>query len=265
MGTLDNIEKKMLEKNFEQVRGDIISSRFLSEEKQAQLLDKLNRVQENLRSCTDIEEIGNAIDFLEFAKILSGQNLDIEAHAIEQEKLATTDALTGVHSKRFFDDIAQRTISRMTRQDIGSAAIIYVDVDKFKDFNTYYGHNGGDDALVFIADKLNHAVRDTDVVARLGGDEFAVLCVHKDPAHDFSVVRDHIHETFDGAHVNINGKDVPISVSAGIADIAKHDSLVAVKERADKDMYEQKNIRHRKLAERMGFDNSAPSSDIIPS
>jgi diguanylate cyclase (GGDEF)-like protein len=85
-----------------------------------------------------------------------------------------TDALTGVANRRCFDETLAS--SWQEAQRTGSAlALIMIDIDHFKKFNDFYGHQGGDDCLRLVAAQLRGAARSSDVVARYGGEEFAVI------------------------------------------------------------------------------------------
>jgi diguanylate cyclase (GGDEF)-like protein len=85
-----------------------------------------------------------------------------------------TDALTGVANRRCFDETLLS--SWREAQLSGSAlGLIMIDVDQFKEFNDFYGHQCGDDCLRKVAAQLRGAARKTDLVARYGGEEFAVI------------------------------------------------------------------------------------------
>ncbi len=250
MGELDRLEQESLAAKFAEAHREINNQAFIPESKKSELNEMLIQVQSNLADGTDPQEINNILTLLPVIISAAQAGVEAEKYGKEQEHLATTDSLTGAYSKRFFDDTGSTTIARLGREDIGSAAIVYIDIDKFKDFNTNYGHNGGDEALKYVTDTIQSSVRNTDVVARLGGDEFAVICVHKDKGHDFSKVRDHIYDSFDGASFEMDDQDIPISVSVGVAELMPHDSLEAAQGRADQDMYNQKALRHRVLTDR---------------
>jgi diguanylate cyclase (GGDEF)-like protein len=94
--------------------------------------------------------------------------------AVLQEQ-ATSDALTGVANRRAFDEALHEAV-RVAGQGDGSAALVLIDVDHFKQINDTWGHAAGDRALCAVADALRAATEDSKhLVARLGGDEFAVL------------------------------------------------------------------------------------------
>ncbi len=180
--------------------------------------------------------------------------LELMDGIIKEAKLAGTDLLTELPNRRAYEDMGDITLARLNREDIGSAALLFIDVVKFKDFNTNYGHNVGDEALVEIANKLKSSVRDTDFVARIAGDEFIVLAVNKDKGHDFTPIRDSIYEGFKTAYIEHDGKDIPLAVSVGIADLTRNDNLVAAQERADTDMYQEKEIQHRALEKQQALE-----------
>jgi diguanylate cyclase (GGDEF)-like protein/PAS domain S-box-containing protein len=93
----------------------------------------------------------------------------------QMRNLAFNDPLTGLANRRLlFDRLHQaQAASRRTRQ---WAALIYIDLDHFKQINDSHGHDVGDKLLVDLAQRLTQAIRGSDTVARMGGDEFVVLC-----------------------------------------------------------------------------------------
>ncbi len=88
--------------------------------------------------------------------------------------LALHDPLTGVANRTLFDDRVAHALARAARDGTG-LAVLYLDLDRFKQLNDTLGHAAGDRVLVAVAERLVAAVRVGDTVARLGGDEFAVL------------------------------------------------------------------------------------------
>jgi len=85
---------------------------------------------------------------------------------------ANRDPLTGLYNREYFEQTASST---MAKGGMSSGAIVFFDLDNFKQVNDTLGHMGGDDALCFIAKRLLGTFRHTDVVARYGGDEFVVF------------------------------------------------------------------------------------------
>jgi len=90
---------------------------------------------------------------------------------------ATVDPLTGLANRRAFTDALQHVLAGADPlvEHPASAAVVFVDLDRFKEVNDSLGHDAGDELLVTVARRLTGLVRTDDLVARLGGDEFTVL------------------------------------------------------------------------------------------
>ena len=127
---------------------------------------------------------------------------------------ATHDALTGLANRALFRDRVSRA-SAITGSG-SSIAVMYIDLDNFKDVNDGLGHAVGDQLLTVVADRLLNATRGCDTVARLGGDEFAIL-VRGVRAHgDVIIVAERIARSLD-APFAVGGTDVRVGASIGIA------------------------------------------------
>jgi diguanylate cyclase (GGDEF)-like protein len=93
--------------------------------------------------------------------------------------LAFHDPLTGLANRRLFLDRLDHALAQLRGSD-GMCAILFIDLDDFKEINDGYGHTAGDALLLEVAGRLRGAVRETDTIARFGGDEFALLCEEAD-------------------------------------------------------------------------------------
>jgi diguanylate cyclase (GGDEF)-like protein len=97
------------------------------------------------------------------------------------ERLATTDELTGLASRRFFMEQLEREVASATRYG-SPLSLLLLDLDNLKLINDTHGHSAGDRALRLVAEGVCDQVRAPDLAARLGGDEFAVLLREAEPA-----------------------------------------------------------------------------------
>jgi diguanylate cyclase (GGDEF)-like protein/PAS domain S-box-containing protein len=154
--------------------------------------------------------------------------------------LSRTDALTGLLNRRAFLEDVERRHRRLERAR-ASSALLYLDLDNFKQVNDSRGHAQGDRVLVTVADILRQRTRPTDLVARLGGDEFAVWLEEADDA----VAGQKAREFLDGGALLLpmsGDPDRPLALSIGIAvsDPARPESLDALVKRADAAMYAAK-------------------------
>jgi diguanylate cyclase (GGDEF)-like protein/PAS domain S-box-containing protein len=129
--------------------------------------------------------------------------------------LATTDALTGLANRTVFIDRLRQALAAAQR---GSPpfAVLYLDIDRFKDINDTLGHSAGDLLLKSVGERLKSCVRETDLVARLGGDEFAVLQATLGDVASAGVLASKIHDTL-SAPCPLGGTEMRITVSIGIA------------------------------------------------
>jgi two-component system, cell cycle response regulator len=99
---------------------------------------------------------------------------ELAQYSKAQQELALHDALTGLPNRRLLEDRIQTTLQHANRNH-HKAAILYLDLDGFKDINDTYGHAYGDEVLKIVAQRLVASSRKEDTVARLGGDEFMVV------------------------------------------------------------------------------------------
>ncbi len=100
---------------------------------------------------------------------------DLKRVEEELRALSVTDALTGIHNRRYFQEQLQHEMQRLERSG-GEMAVIMLDIDHFKRINDQYGHAVGDQVLRGVCERIGRRLRRTDVFCRLGGEEFMILC-----------------------------------------------------------------------------------------
>ncbi|MCH7727989.1 MAG: EAL domain-containing protein, partial [Planctomycetes bacterium] len=126
------------------------------------------------------------------------------------------DSLTDLPNRVLFRDRLDRAIQCCGRYDDYSYAVLFLDLDGFKNINDSLGHVVGDKLLVETARRLQHSIRESDTVARLGGDEFAVLVDRITDVGDAIRIAERIHEAL-RRPFNLDGEDVFATTSIGIA------------------------------------------------
>ena len=137
----------------------------------------------------------------------------------ELQRQALLDPLTRLPNRLSLVDRMDQALARC-RRDGTECALLFLDLDRFKQVNDSFGHQAGDDLLVQIAQRLQDSVRACDTVARLGGDEFAVLLPSVDGPEDPLSTADRILATLSTPfHLGVpaHGETVGIGVSVGIA------------------------------------------------
>lgn len=154
-------------------------------------------------------------------------------------KQANYDLLTNLPNRHFFNDCLKREI-KIANRTKKLLAILFIDLDYFKEVNDTHGHEVGDILLVEVARRIGETIRATDTVARLGGDEFIAILSAVEDENDINKVSKLIISKL-SMPFDLNGIPVTISASIGIS-IYPKDSLLEKEllSYADKAMYNAK-------------------------
>ncbi len=147
---------------------------------------------------------------------------------------ATTDRITGLYNRQYFDEIAQREIARSARYGT-PLSLVMIDLDNFKHLNDSMGHLAGDMALSEIAGTIRENIRSSDIAARWGGDEF-ILASPADLEHAISLALK-LQELLGGLD---HGGYGPVTGSIGVSSFRKGDDINSLTKRVDRAMYEVK-------------------------
>jgi diguanylate cyclase (GGDEF)-like protein len=170
------------------------------------------------------------------------------ASMVEREitvvEMATLDELTNIPNRRGFIPLAQQSLRLCARQGV-RAALVFLDLDKFKPINDTFGHEEGDRALAAFAQLMKRTYRDSDLMARLGGDEFVVLLTSASRQIAGEVVArfGHLLETYN-REVN-RGYDITFSHGIAEFDDKIHNTIEELMAEGDALMYEAKKSRTR--------------------
>jgi diguanylate cyclase (GGDEF)-like protein len=166
---------------------------------------------------------------------------ELQARVAQLENLSMTDELTGLLNRRGFQ-IALRRALALARRGGPSGALLFADLDGFKQVNDRCGHLVGDEVLRRTGAALAARVRSTDSVARLGGDEFAVLLLGSSVAAARHKARS-IAAAVGELSLEVAPLPAPLGVSFGIAAFRGDETEEALLRRADLAMYGRKRRR----------------------
>jgi diguanylate cyclase (GGDEF)-like protein len=162
-----------------------------------------------------------------------------ERRAEEAQRSAAVDTMTGLSTYRVLRDRLAFEVERGKRSNEGFA-VLFMDLDRFKDVNDQYGHEAGNDILRAVADEIRSAVRASDVAARYGGDEFVVILTRTD-LEGGARVAEALRAGIEGVGRRLGYPPALVTVSIGLAEFdpnepSEGDLLVA----ADRALYRAK-------------------------
>ena len=180
---------------------------------------------------------------------LDGMNIVLAFKQLTQERdgkdkvsqLSNMDSLTGLPARARFEEVAEEALKRTKRLD-GKLAILFIDLDHFKNINESLGHDIGDELIKGVSDRLKKCIRRSDTVARLGGDEFGVVLEGLDMAQGAGVaaqkIMDQLQEPF-----LLDGHEIFTGCSIGIATYPNcGDTIRALLKNADSAAYRAKSL-----------------------
>lgn len=186
--------------------------------------------------------VSSIIAFQAGAEIID-QTTDLRAQtAVLEEKAsheATHDSLTDLPNRILLHDRLQQALSAAQRQK-DKVAILFMDLDHFKEINDTLGHFNGDIILKQVATRLQGTIRDLDSVARLGGDEFAVLLPKVNGKQDALMVGKKMQQALKPSF-QVSGLNLDVNASIGVALFPEHgNDLDTLMQRAEVAMYAAK-------------------------
>ncbi len=175
---------------------------------------------------------------------VAGTVIDINERKLSElraEYLAQHDELTGLPNRASFNHSLQHAIRVAARKD-AKLAVMFIDLDRFKNINDSLGHDYGDYLLQDISQRLKGVLRDSDIVARLGGDEFVVLIEDWQSMQDLCAVSDKILKAVAKPFI-LEEQEYDLTTSVGISTFPQHGiSAQELLRHADVAMYRAKEL-----------------------
>lgn len=160
----------------------------------------------------------------------------------ELEKLANTDALTGLYNERYLSERLKRN-GKLRKK----FAMFYLDLDRFKPVNDTYGHDMGDRLLKAVSRRLCKCIRKTDYAFRIGGDEFSLIIEEGNINDEFCEMMVRRIKSVIDRPFNIEGRLLSVDTSCGYAIYPEHSQKIdEIRIMADHRMYEDKTQNRKK-------------------
>ena len=180
-----------------------------------------------------------------FTKKIDAFSRDLSEQNCRLERLASSDALTGIMNRRIFLEIANKYLYQSQRQN-ENFYFLMLDIDHFKSINDNYGHQAGDKVLVTYSDLIRSILRKNDLYGRLGGEEFGIV-VLENSDEDALHVAEKIRLAIESKEHKIDDSVLPVTVSIGVALKCQKHTLEDVMHSADEAMYEAKTLGRNKV------------------
>ena len=217
-------DHSLLEKNFYHILNPTDSNDLKAHAKQ--LVDERIAVYQNEQQCHrkngDLVWVMTTLSYVKNGSSNSSyfivQLQDITQQKKAEERLqhmAYHDSLTGVANRNKLEQFINHTLAAARRHQQGFA-LLFLDLDRFKNINDTIGHEAGDLLLQIVAERLKSAIRNTDLIARLGGDEFVLVITDVKKTEAVALIAQKILESVLQA-INVNGQEIYITTSIGIS------------------------------------------------
>ncbi len=155
-------------------------------------------------------------------------------------KIATTDDLTGLYTRKHFDYLFQEEM-RLAKESGGNLGVVFIDIDKFKKINDTYGHIVGDKVLIELSTFLRSNCRTTDVIGRFGGEEIILLLRGNSLAESYKFA-ERLRQKLENFSINTGDEILNITASFGISSYPENgETAVELINKADTALYRSKN------------------------
>ncbi|MCF8068635.1 MAG: DUF484 family protein [Desulfobacterales bacterium] len=174
--------------------------------------------------------------------------------------LAYQDPLTGLLNRRALDSALKRELVRSNRYS-NIISLLFIDLDNFKPVNDNYGHDFGDELLVYFSKNLLNVCRETDIAARYAGDEFVLVLPETDFKNADNLIN-RLRDNINKSPLRNKSKTIPVSFSCGISTTSEPDMDTPAKliKKADERLYKEKS---KKKKDETSYKQGNVSTNII--
>jgi diguanylate cyclase (GGDEF)-like protein/PAS domain S-box-containing protein len=165
--------------------------------------------------------------------------IDARHQLREMRHVVHTDRLTGVGNRQLVEGRLRAVIAECAHTQ-GSAGLLFMDIDNFKQFNDVYGHMVGDKVLSMVTATFHHSLRATDTIGRWGGEEF--IAILKDIENDDALrhIAEKVRTLVELSRLDVNDQNLTVTISIGATRLRPEDTPESIVDRADKLMYQSK-------------------------
>lgn len=185
----------------------------------------------SLRAQEDVE--------CEMTSALNNLLQELQDERARLEDMAFNDELTGIANRRLFFERLDQALKGARRNHV-KAALIYVDLDHFKEINDTLGHPIGDEVLLEVSQRLTSILRETDTVARIGGDEFTIILPEVPSDDGIEIFMRRLYDVLRKELTLSSGQILQPTASIGVALSDGTDSVDEIIEKADQTLYKVK-------------------------
>lgn len=214
----------------------LVNSRFIPELGWYLVVEQ--NVSDEVQSLQRVFIFNLAISFGVTLLVLVLTLLTVNRYQRRIERIASTDALTGLLNRQSLELLFQRAMLLSKRNEQPMSAILF-DIDFFKRVNDTHGHLWGDKVIRGVADVARATVRESDVITRWGGEEYLVLLNNCNLAKA-AVVAENLRAAIEGHDFGLPAPQVPVTISLGVAEYRPDESESAFFSRADSALYQAK-------------------------
>ena len=167
------------------------------------------------------------------------------------EENAKIDPMTGLHNRRWLEDMYTREMNRSNKGNFKLTAFM-IDIDHFKRVNDTYGHLAGDQVLISVAQTLIRSLRPSDMPVRYGGEEFSVF-LPGTTTKNAKVIAERIRRNMENMSISLpDGTILQVTVSIGFAERIDNDTVASLIDRADKALYHAKQNGRNRVCQNLG-------------